>query len=203
MGFKPETNKGTSRLRALNNLNSEFLVYRPMKILFLIGEEFEDLEFFYPYYRAKEEGYTTAVAWKERGKVTGKHGYTVESDISFREVDPTQYDFLVIPGGKGPSHIREDEEVKRIAKAFFDENKPIGSICHGPQILISAGLVKGRRMTSFVSVKAELTTAGAQYEDREVVIDDNLISSRHPGDLPFFSKAILKEIRIREGKHIS
>lgn len=166
-----------------------------MKILFLLGEEFEDLEFFYPYYRVKEEGHTPVVAWKEKGRLTGRHGYPVDADIAFRNVRPEEYDSLVIPGGKGPSHIRDDKNVKIIAKEFMDSRKPVGAICHGPQILISAGVVKGKGMTSFISVKDELAGAGANYEDKEVVIDDNLVTSRHPGDLPEFTNALLIQLR--------
>lgn len=168
-----------------------------MKILFLLGEEFEDMEFFYPYYRAKEEGHVPVVAWKERGKVTGKHGYSVEADVSFSDVDPKEYGSLIIPGGRGPSHIREDGDVKRIAREFFDAKKPVGAICHGPQVLISADLVKGRTMTSYTSVREELIEAGANYEDREVVMDENLVTSRHPADLPLFSTAVLRLLRNR------
>jgi len=108
----------------------------------------------------------------------------------------------VIPGRKGPSHIRHDENMKSVAKGFPESRKPVGAICHGPQVLISAGVVKVKAMTSFISVKDELVQAGANYEDKEVVLDENLVSSRHPGDLPKFANALLIRLR-NKGKSIN
>jgi protease I len=165
-----------------------------MNILFLVGEEFEDMEFFYPYYRMIEEGHTPKVAWKERGKVTGKHGYTINADLSFSEVVPKDFDALIIPGGRGPSHIRDDKDVMRITKFFFDSDKPVAAVCHGPQVLISSGVVKGKTLTSYSSVKQEVVSAGGNYLDKEVVVDHNLISSRQPSDLPYFTRTILEQL---------
>jgi protease I len=167
-----------------------------MKVLFLVGEEFEDMELFYPYYRMIEAGHTPKIAWKEHGKVTGKHGYSINSDLSFAEVNPEEFDAIVIPGGKGPSHIRDNADVQRIAKYFFEKERPVAAVCHGPQVLISSGLVKGKTLTSYASVKQEVLDAGGIYLDKEVVVDHNLISSRQPGDLPYFTKTILEKLRV-------
>ncbi|AHC52301.1 peptidase [Sulfolobus acidocaldarius SUSAZ] len=171
------------------------------KVLFVIGEEFEDIEFLYPYYRVIEEGFKPVVAWKEaRAKVTGKHGYSVISDVAFKDVRPEDYLALVIPGGRGPENIRNSEELKVLTRRFFDLKKPVAAICHGPQVLISANVVKGRKLTSFGSIKDDVIAAGGQYVDEAVVIDDNLISSRHPGDLPYFAASLVKALKSIEKK---
>ncbi|HLI46345.1 MAG TPA: type 1 glutamine amidotransferase domain-containing protein [Geobacterales bacterium] len=166
-----------------------------MKVLFLLGEGFEDLEFYYPYYRLIEEGFEVVVAGKSKSKVSGKHGYTFEPNITFDNVRPEEYDALVIPGGKSPANIREDPNVQKIVKFFMEKSKPVAAICHGPQVLISAGVVKGRKLTSWFEVSKEITAAGGQYVNTEVIIDGNLITSRHPGDLPYFSRELIKALK--------
>jgi protease I len=165
------------------------------KVLFLIGENFEDLEFFYPYYRLKEEGFSAVVAYKEKRKVSGKHGYTIEPDITFKEIKPEEYIALVIPGGKGPADIREDKDVIRVVKYFMDKTKPVAAICHGPQVLVSAGVVKNRRLTSWQSVAVEVKNAGGLWEDTAVLVDGNLITSRMPSDLPYFASKLISALK--------
>ncbi|MDT7861269.1 MAG: type 1 glutamine amidotransferase domain-containing protein [Saccharolobus sp.] len=166
------------------------------KVLFLVGEEFEDIEVLYPFYRVIEEGFKPIIAWKEdNSKITGKHGYVVISDISFKEVKPEEYVALVLPGGRGPERIRTLEEVKNITRKFFELKKPVAAICHGPQILISANVVRGRKLTSVASIKDDVIAAGGIYIDDSVVVDDNLISSRHPGDLPYFALTLIKALK--------
>ncbi|MGC9105543.1 MAG: type 1 glutamine amidotransferase domain-containing protein [Thermoprotei archaeon] len=171
------------------------------KVLFLVGEEFEDIELLYPFYRVIEEGFTPVIAWKEaKAKVSGKHGYSVVSDISFKEVRVEDYVGLVIPGGRGPERIRNIPEVKEITRKFFELKKPVAAICHGPQILISAGVIKGRRVTSYESIKDDVIAAGGEYVDAPVVEDGNLISSRHPGDLPYFGASLIKALKAAVSK---
>ncbi|BDC18702.1 type 1 glutamine amidotransferase domain-containing protein [Acidianus sp. HS-5] len=167
-----------------------------MKVLFIAGDEFEDIELLYPFYRIIEEGFKPVIAGKERGgKIIGKHGYSVIADVSFSEVKVEDYLALVIPGGRGPEKIRTLPEVKEITRKFFELKKPVAAICHGPQILISAGVVKGRKMTSVSSIKDDVIAAGGEYVDAPVVEDENLISSRHPGDLPFFASSLIKMLK--------
>jgi intracellular protease, PfpI family len=165
------------------------------KILFLIGENFEDLEFFYPYYRLIEEGYQPIVAYRERRKVTGKHGYAIEPNITFKEVNPEEYIALVIPGGKGPADIRNDEDVKRIVNYFMSKSKPVAAICHGPQVLVSANVVKGRKLTSWPAVSNEVKEAGGEWHDMTVVVDGNLVTSRMPSDLPNFASKVISLLK--------
>ncbi len=105
------------------------------------------------------------------------------------------YDLLLLPGGKAPAELRKQQAALEIARFFFAGNKPVAAICHGPQILISAGLLKGRRATCYKAVATEMKEAGAEYEDRELVVDGNLVTSRQPSDIPVFMKEIMKILR--------
>jgi len=163
-----------------------------MKALILSANNFEDSELLVPLYRLQEAGYGVEVASGEPGKITGKHGYEVRVDKTFEEVEPSGYAVLVLPGGKAPAAIRNDLMVKGIVRAFFDAAKPVGAICHGPQVLVSAGLLAGRRATCYRTVSDELREAGAIYEDSEVVVDGRLVTSRQPGDLPAFMRELMR-----------
>lgn len=163
-----------------------------MKALILSADNFEDSELLVPLYRLQEAGYTVEVAATARGSIVGKHGYSVPVDKTFAEVDAAAYVVLILPGGKAPAAIRHEPKVQAIAKAFMAADKPVAAICHGPQILISAGLLVGRRATCYRSVTEELQAAGARYEDREVVVDGRLVTSRQPGDLPAFMREVMR-----------
>jgi protease I len=163
-----------------------------MKALILSADNFEDSELLVPLYRLQEAGYAVDVASRARGSITGKHRYTVAVERSFVEIDPAAYAVLVLPGGKAPAALRDEPTVQAIVRAFVDAGKPVGAICHGPQILISAGLLTGRRATCYRSVAAELQAAGAVYEDREVVVDGQLVTARQPGDLPAFMRELMR-----------
>ena len=168
-----------------------------MKVLIISADNFEDLELFVPYYRMLEEGHDVDIASMEKGKIRGKRGYEVEANRAIKDVNSEDYDFLILPGGKAPGEIRKEQRALEIARDFFDKNKPVAAICHGPQILISAGLMKGRHATSYHSVAAEMKESGANYEDKEVIVDGNLITSRKPSDLPVFMKEIMKKIKTK------
>ena len=163
-----------------------------MKALIISAANFEDSELLVPYYRLKEAGGEVSVASLKRGAITGKHGYEVAVDYTLDEVNPDDYAILVLPGGKAPELVRKEPKALEIARSFFARNKPVAAICHGPQILISAGLLQGRRATCYRSVADELKEAGALYEDREVVLDGNLVTSRQPADLPAFMRETMK-----------
>lgn len=164
------------------------------RILIISADGFEDLELFYPYYRLKEEGYEVIVA-SNAEKITGKHGYSIKVDIKFEDVKPEEYDGLVIPGGKGPERVRLNENALKIVKHFFEKNKPVASICHGVQVLISAHVIKGRKATCWYGVKDDLIVAGGEFLDQEVVVDGNLVSSRYPNDLPAFMREFIKLLK--------
>ena len=165
-----------------------------MKALIISADNFEDSELLVPYYRLKEAGVEVTVASLNRGSIIGKQGYKVAVDKTFDEVNPDDYAILVLPGGKAPAVVRKEPKALEIARSFFAGGKPVAAICHGPQILISAGLLQGRRATCYRSVADELKEAGALYEDQEVVVDANLITSRQPADLPAFMRETMKQL---------
>lgn len=163
-----------------------------MKALIISADNFEDSELLVPYYRLKEVGIEVTIASLNCGAIIGKHGYEVTADKSLGEVINDNYTILILPGGKAPEALRKEPQALEVARNFFTHNKPVAAICHGPQILISAGLLKGRRATCYMSVANELKEAGALYEDLEVVVDGNLVTSRQPGDLPAFMRESMK-----------
>ena len=163
-----------------------------MKVLMISADEFEDLELLVPYYRLQEAGIEVTLASLRKGKITGKHGYEAQVDKVVAEADPATYDALILPGGKAPAKVRQDERAVAAARDFMEKNKPVAAICHGPQILITAGVLKGRHATCYESVAEELKKAGALYQDKAVVVDGNLVTSRKPSDLPFFLRETMK-----------
>ena len=163
-----------------------------MKALIVSADNFEDSELLVPYYRLQEAGCQVEVSAGEKGTIHGKHGYEVKVDKSFSEVDPTEYSVLILPGGKAPAAIRHNPEVQGIARYFMANDKPVGAICHGPQMLISAGLLAGRHATCYRTVAKEMQECGALYEDREVVVDGKLVTSREPSDLPAFLREVMR-----------
>jgi len=167
-----------------------------MKALIISADNFEDSELLVPYYRLKEAGVEVTVASMKLGIIKGKHGYDVKVDQTLEAVNPEEYALLVLPGGKAPEEVRKELKAIEIAQSFFKHHKPVAAICHGPQTLISAGLLKGKRATCYRSVAEELKGAGALYEDRDVVVDGNLVTSREPSDLPAFMRETMKQIKL-------
>jgi len=164
-----------------------------MKALIVTADNFEDSELFVPKEALEQAGFQVDIATPEKGHhFHGKHGGKVLADLTLREVDAENYDLLVLPGGKAPGELRRDEHALRVARDFFKADKPVAAICHGPQILVSARLLEGRRATCYKSVAQELKDNGALYEDANVVVDGKLVTSREPGDLPDFVREMLK-----------
>ncbi|MCK5511679.1 MAG: type 1 glutamine amidotransferase [Thermodesulfovibrionia bacterium] len=168
-----------------------------MKALIISADNFEDSELLVPYYRLKEEGFQVDIASTRRGSIKGKHGYEVDVDRMLGEVNPDDYDVLILPGGKAPGTIRKEKDSLEIARHFLKKNKPVSAICHGPQTLLSAGVLRGRRATCYKSVAQEIKEGGVVYEDREVVVDKNLVTSRQPSDLPAFMRETMKMLKRR------
>ncbi|NUO09557.1 MAG: type 1 glutamine amidotransferase [Candidatus Brocadia sp.] len=166
-----------------------------MKALIISADNFEDSELLVPYYRLKEEGIEVDISSMKKGTIKGKHGYEVQVDKTLQEVSPDDYDILILPGGKAPDVIRKEKAAVEIAKHFFQKNKPVSAICHGPQTLITAGLLRGRHATCYKTVAQEMRDAGAMYEDKEVVVDGNLVTSRQPADLPAFLREMMKMLK--------
>jgi len=166
------------------------------KIAILIADIFEENELYYPYYRLLEEGYDVhLVGAKQNETYKGKHGNHAKSSIAARDISADDYEAVVIPGGYSPDYMRRDKATVQFVKDMFKQDKPIASICHGPWMMASACDLKGRTITGAPSIKDDLENAGAIYVDREVVVDGTLITSRNPGDLPAFAKAIIKALK--------
>ena len=165
-----------------------------MKALILAADGFEDSELLFPLYRLLEEGAEVDVAAPEKGPLSGKHGYTAEANMTLDEAKAEGYDLLVLPGGKAPESVRLNENAVAVTRQMVESGKPVASICHGAQVLISAGVLKGRRVTCYQGVRDDVKAAGAEYSDEEVIVDGNLISSRRPSDLPAFCREMLKAV---------
>jgi protease I len=162
-----------------------------MKALVLLADGFEDLELFCPWYRLQEEGVDVTIASPTGRTVTGRHGYAVEADMPIREVNPAEYDLLLIPGGRSPEGLRLREEAVDVARTFIEEEKRIAAICHGPQLLLSAGVLNGRSVTCARAIRDDMRAAGANYRDEAVVVDGNILTSRGPDDLPQFCQHLV------------
>lgn len=153
---------------------------------------FEDRELMYPYYRFQEAGYQVVVVGpKAKETYNGEHGLTITSDLSPADVNIDDYVGVIVPGGRGPDRMRMNKGMVKLVKDAVQKGKVIAAICHGPQLLIEADVVKGKRMTCYMSVVTDLKNAGAIYEDKSVVVDGKFITSRFPADLPDFCRETL------------
>ena len=167
-----------------------------MKAIVLIENHYEDSELIYPYYRLQEAGFEVDLVGPEADTVyTGKNGVPMTSDLAAEDVDVSEYDVVVIPGGYSPDHMRRHEAMVDIVRDADAAGKTVAAICHAGWLLAEAGIVKGRRITSFFAIKTDMVNAGGDWVDEEVVVDGNLVTSRHPGDLPAFTRAILEMTR--------
>ena len=156
------------------------------KFLILMGPEYEDLEVWYPKLRLEEAGYDVVLAGIGDASYRGKHGYPGPIDAHVRDVKARDLVGLLAPGGWAPDKIRRDPDALQRVREVHEAGKVVATICHGPWILISAGIVRGRRLTSTVGIRDDLVNAGAVWVDEPVVVDGNIISSRVPKDLPRF-----------------
>lgn len=162
------------------------------KVLILIEQIFNDLEFWYPYYRLKEAGAEVVVVGSgSAGSYTGKYNTESGVDTVAEKVSAGQFDGIVIPGGYAPDHMRRYPAMVKLVKDMFDSGKVVAAICHAGWMLVSAGIVKGKRVTSFFAIRDDMVNAGGDWVDDEVVVDGKLITSRKPDDLPAFMKAII------------
>ena len=174
------------------------------KIAILATDGFEQSELFEPTKALEAASATTHVISPKKGAIKGWNhtdwGETVDVDVELANADPNAYDALVLPGGvMNPDKLRLEPKAIAFVKAFADAKKPIAAICHGPWTLINAGAVRGRTMTSWPTLEADLRNAGASWVDREVVVDQGLVTSRKPDDLPAFNKKMIEEFA--EGRH--
>jgi protease I len=166
------------------------------KIAVIIADLFEDVEYMAPAEAFRAARYKLVhVGLKKEDTVKGKkHGTTVKIDTAVEDASVDDFNALLIPGGYSPDKLRADENAVKFVGSFMESNKPVFSICHGPQLLITADVIKGRKITGYKSIIQDIKNAGAEFIDQEVVEDGNLISSRNPNDLPAFTKAALAKL---------
>ena len=163
------------------------------KIIALISDQFEDLELWYPVHRLREEGCIVDIVGEKAGQTYhGKYGVPCESTHAFEDIDPADYDGILVPGGWAPDKLRRFPVVLNMVKAIFDAGKPVGQICHAGWVCISAGILKGKTVTSTPGIKDDMTNAGAIWIDEPSVVDGNVISARRPPDLPAYMKDYIK-----------
>ena len=162
------------------------------KILIISGDMCDDSELQYPYYRLLEAGFEVDIASKEKKPIVAKHYYKVEANLDIEEINPDNYDGLLLPGGLAPEKLRQIPKVLEVVREIFEAGKPVSSICHGQQILISSKVLKGKTATCYPGIRDDLINAGANYVNEQVVVDGNLVTSRRPEDLPYFMREFVK-----------
>ncbi|MEX2569661.1 MAG: type 1 glutamine amidotransferase domain-containing protein [Gemmatimonadota bacterium] len=174
------------------------------KVAILVAKGFEQVEFTEPRQALRDAGAETHVVSPADGRVRGWQkgdwGDEFDVDVPLSQARPEDYDALVLPGGRiNPDLLRMEPEAVAFARHFFDKGKPVAAICHAPWLLVEADVVRGRRVTSYPSLRKDLENAGAHWEDSEVVVDAGLVTSRNPDDLPAFTRKMVEEIA--EGVH--
>ena len=176
------------------------------KILILTGDAAETLEVFYPYQRLLEAGYEVHIAAPNKKRLqfvvhdfvdgfdtyTEKLGHTLDADLAFGDVDPTEYLAVVIPGGRAPEYIRNDDDAKRIVRHFFDLNAPVAALCHGPLLLAAAGVLHGRTSSAYPALGLDVELGGGTFENGAAVVDGNLVTGRAWPDHPAWMREFMK-----------
>jgi deglycase len=186
------------------------------RILILTGDAAESLEVMYPYQRLREEGYDVRIAAPSKKKLhfvvhdfepgydtyTEKPGYSWEADVAFADVRPADYAALVIPGGRAPEYIRNNVDCQKIIRHFFENQKPVGHLCHAALALAAAGVLKGRRTAAYPALEPDVRAAGAEFVDSEVVVDGVMISARawpdHPAWMREFISVLKKKAPVKK-----
>jgi protease I len=174
------------------------------KIAFLAADMFEEVELAKPWKALEGAGAELELISLKDGEIQGFNHYdkagTYKVDKTVEEVSASDYDALVLPGGVGnPDNLRQDENAVRFVRDFFEQGKPVGAICHAPWTLVEAGVVRGRTLTSFPSLQTDIRNAGGNWVDEEVHVDNGLVTSRKPDDIPAFNRKLIEEFA--EGRH--
>lgn len=165
------------------------------KVAVLVEDQYQVLEVWYPYLRLREEGITTVFVGTGKKEYKSKEGYPAVEELTIKGARADDFDAVVIPGGYAPDILRRHEEINKFVKYMFKKGKIVAAICHGGWVLVSAGILKGKKITGFSAIKDDLINAGAEYIDKEVVVDGQLITSRNPYDLPVFCKEIINKLK--------
>src|SRR6266850_2804401 len=165
------------------------------RVAVLAENMYQEMELWVPYYRLKEEGAEVKVVGAGGAKsYTSKHGYPVNVDVQADQVKAVEFDAVIVPGGYAPDMMRRHPAMVALVREAAQQGKVVAAICHAGWMLVSAGIVNGRRATSFFSIKDDLVAAGCDWQDAEVVVDGNLITSRNPNDLPAFCREIVRSL---------
>jgi protease I len=181
------------------------------KVLMLTGDAAESLEVMYPYQRLLEEGYEVDIAAPSEKKLqfvvhdfvdgfdtyTEKLGYTWDADLAFSEVDPSDYVALVVPGGRAPEYIRNDPDVQRIIRHFFEDERPVAQLCHAPLALAATGVLEGRRSAAYPALEPDVEAAGAEFVDGAGVVDGLMVSARAWPDHPEWMREFMRVLKNR------
>jgi protease I len=165
------------------------------RVAVLAEDHYENLELWYPVLRLREAGAEVTIVGPRAGdSYKSKEGYPAKADLSMDDARPADFDAVIVPGGYAPDRMRRHQPMLRLVRETFQAGKVVASICHAAWVPISAGIVKGKTMTCVSAVKDDVINAGANYVDKEVVVDGNLISSRTPPDLPAFCREIIRAL---------
>ena len=163
------------------------------RIIQVVSNDFEDLELWYPVHRLREEGAIVDIVGEKADETyIGKYGVPIKSNKTFDEINPAEYDAILVPGGWSPDLLRRFDSVLNMVRHFDQNKQPIGQICHACWVLISAGILKGVNVTSTPGIKDDMTNAGAIWHDEAVVVDGHIVSSRRPPDLPDYMRAFIQ-----------
>jgi protease I len=166
------------------------------KVAVLVEDAYQVLEVWYPYLRLREAGIDTVlVGTGTKKEYKSKEGYPAAEELPIKKARPDDFSGVVIPGGYAPDILRRHEAVNNFVRDMYKGAKVVAAICHGGWVLVSAGVLKGKKATAFYAIKDDMVNAGADFLDKEVVVDGNLITSRNPYDLPAFCRQILRKIK--------
>jgi protease I len=161
------------------------------KVAVLVEDQYQELEVWYPYLRLKEADFDAKFVGTGKGEYMSKRGYPVKEEMAIERADASDFDAVVVPGGYAPDFLRRHDKINSFVRRIYDKGGVTAGICHGGWVLISADVLRGKKATSFFAIKDDMINAGAEWEDSEVVVDGNLVTSRKPDDLPAFLKAII------------
>ncbi|OGX25402.1 MAG: protease [Omnitrophica WOR_2 bacterium RIFCSPHIGHO2_02_FULL_45_21] len=169
------------------------------KVAVLVEDAYQVLEVWYPYFRLREEGVETVLVGSgTKREYKSKEGYPAREELSIKKAKADDFSGVVIPGGYAPDILRRYQEVNKFVRDLYRKKRVVAAICHGGWVLVSAGILKGRRVTGFFAIKDDLLNAGAVFMDKEVVVDGNLITTRNPYDLPAFCREMIKSLKKEE-----
>ena len=165
------------------------------KVAVLVENDYQDQEVWVPLFRLREEGYQAVVVGTGAPQYASKYGYPIKAEIAASAAQSDEFKGVVIPGGWAPDRLRQDPGVLKLVRELFEAHKVVAAICHAGWVLASAGVAKGRKLTAYRAIRDDMIHAGAEFVDREVVRDGNLITSRTPDDLPAFCRELVKALK--------